>query len=641
MDISKLQENWNEYVSSLKTKDIIKILDILADAYYNTDEPLVEDYIYDKIYEYLKIRDPKNKYFNKVGVDIKKTFEKLPYEMGSLTKLKISDDINRWIKRYNGPYIVSDKLDGVSGQLYKNLDGQINLYTRGNGINGQNISHLIKYLFNDAILDKLPKGISIRGEIIINKENFAGIKDMKNARNAISGLVNAKQYNTSIANKATFVAYSILSPNYFYDEQIKLLQQYGFTTVYNLKLNEIKKETLENILLKRKIDSLYEIDGIVCISNSEIYTQTGGYPDHTFAFKMLTQDQLVETMVLDVLWTPSKDGYINPKIVIEPVDIDGVTISKANAFNASFIEQNNIGKGAKILITRSGGVIPDIYDVILGSKDGPLFPNYPYKWDNNHVNIILTNECNTNGKQIVKIKQLEHYFSTTGVKFLSEGILTKFVDNGYNNLEKILKANKEQLYEINGFGKKLITKIYDEIDKSFETMDLATFMAGSNKLGRGFGVKKISAILEVYPNILNDTFDSKDEFIKKIIAIKGFSDITANQFCSNFDKFKDFYIKISKIKDLKRFESLKVTNINTNKELKFNNYKFVFTGFRNDDIQKYIIENGGSVSNSISSTTNILIHADNMDTTTTKFKMAIKKNITIISKSEFEKKYMS
>jgi DNA ligase (NAD+) len=652
LDINELENNPIKYANSITVNELVETLEMLSNAYYNTDEPIVSDEIYDKLFEILKKRDPKNKYLKNIGAPIKGTKElvKLPFEMGSLTKIKPGDkELSKWIKKFKGPYHLSDKLDGVSAQIYKKQSGEICMYSRGNGKEGQNISHLLKYVVSSETLKKIPLGSSIRGELIISIINFKKIKkQMKNARNAVAGLVNAKNFNENIAKITEFVAYAILNPSNYYREQIKLLESYKFNVVVNKPIkDEITEDFLKEYFEDRKKNSAYDIDGMVCVDDSKIYPSTGGYPAHSFAFKMITKDQIAITKIIKVLWKPSKDGYLKPKIKIKPVELVGVTVEYATAYNAKFIVDNNIGPGAKIKIIRSGDVIPKIMEVITGAKNGPQMPEFPHQWNKTKVDLILKdnndsdydsdNSDANNGQQMVIIGLLIHFFLKIGVKFLSKGLIEKFVENGYDSVIKILKADKKKLYKISGLGEKSIDKIYEEIDRAFNEMTLEQFMGASNELGRLLGSIKLKLVVAAYPNLIEEfqNYD-KEEIAEKIIKIEGFSNKLSNQFAENFQNFIEFYNEIAKVKDLSRFNNIKIKKANG----PFNGKSFVFTGFRDENMAKFITDNGGEIKTSVSGNTYMLIHKDDANVSNNKFIKAGEKGILITKKSDFIKKFM-
>ena len=160
----------------------------------------------------------------------------------------------------------------------------------------------------------------------------------------------------------------------------------------------------------------YETDGVI-VMDDKIYKRSANNPDHGFAFKMVLSDQTAEAKVLDVIWTPSKDGYLKPRIQIEPIQLGGVKIEYATAFNAAFVEDNKLGIGSVILLVRSGDVIPHIMKVIKSSSTAKM-PDVPYNWNNTHVDIMLEN---AEDDDTVKLKNITGFFRGIGVEGLSSG----------------------------------------------------------------------------------------------------------------------------------------------------------------------------------------------------------------------------
>lgn len=631
------------FAQNVEIDELENILIQLSDSYYNDENRstnIVSDKIFDKLKDILKKRDPKNNFLKLVGAPIKGTKEKvkLPYEMSSLLKLD-EKELIRWINKYGENIIVSDKLDGVSAQLYKNTKGEIFMFSRGDGIEGQNISHLISFMFSDDLLNNLPNELSVRGELIISKNDFNKISSyMKNARNAVAGLVNSKTVDKNVANITQFIAYSIMNPRLKQSEQMTLLKKYNFDTVEYKILKSFDYDKLSDYLIKRRLESEFEMDGLVCVDNSKVYKNVSGYPDHAFAFKILLDDQIAISTVKQVLWMPSMNEYLKPKIEIKPVELLGTTITYATAHNAKFIVDNKLGKGAKVKIVRSGDVIPYIYEVIKPAKEIQM-PDYPYKWNSTKVDLILK-KLDGDGKRIVIIKLIVHFFKTIGVKYLSEGLITKFVDMGYDTIEKIINADHNDLLNIEGFGDKMINKIYDEIDTSLKEMSLSTFMTASHKFGRGFGIKKIKEVINTYPNILNEKW-TEETMINKLLEVPGFSDISAQTFSKKYPDFIVFYEQMNKIIDLSRFKKnikKKTKNDKSDNKL-FTNQHIVFTGFRDKELENIIENNGGKITTSVSKNTSLLIYSDNVDIKNSKFKKAQELKINMISKSDFINKY--
>jgi NAD-dependent DNA ligase len=640
--------NLNEYVGNLVSSKLEKILRDLSSEYYNKGISLVSDEIFDFLKEKLEEIDPLNDFLNEVGAPIgEKEKVKLPYPMGSLDKIKPStNELEKWKDSYKGPYVISDKLDGISAQLYI-TEKENKLYTRGNGEFGQDISYLIEYLFDSSKFpkDKLP--ISIRGELILSKKNFEKVKDkFKNARNAVAGYVNSKKVDKTLSKLVEFIGYTVIYPTLTQENQMKFLKTFkGLKKVVEYKLlkdKELTNDVLSKYLEERRNKSDYEVDGIVVYDSSDAYKHMAGNPSHGFAFKSILSDQFAEALVIDVIWEASMDGYLKPKVQINPINLVGVTITYATAFHAKFVEENNLGPGSVIKIIRSGDVIPHIMEVIKPSTSGkPKMPDTEYIWDKNHVNIIIKNINKSEYLNTIKAKKMDYFFSVLEVKNISLGILTKLVDNGYDNIIDILSADKKELENIDGIGKKLIEKIFDNINEVMKNMTMEKLMAGSHVFGTGIGERKIKLIIKEIPNILN--IKDKKELKDMVLKIDGFSDISADKFVNNLDKFKIFYKELKEIYDLDYIEE-KLKKDDKKKDTKdeskniFENMKIVFTGFRDKELQEKIEDLGGSVSTSVSSKTNIVVHADN-EKNSSKLEKATQLEIKIMSKSEFKKKF--
>ena len=630
--IKKILNDPFNYTKSLSITKIVTILKYLSQSYYNTSDILVPDNVFDIIKDVLKEKDPENKFLEEVGAPISKQKVKLPSYMASLNKIKPdTNSIDTWKNNYPGPYTLSDKLDGVSGLLCK-CNNKVTLFTRGNGEYGQNISHLIPYVIHSN-LSFLPNNVEIRGELIITKKDFLKIKDtMANARNAVAGLVNAKHFSTIVAKITRFVSYSIIKPRYKYSDQMQYIKDYGLQVVHNKTCKDISNDILSNLLINRRKDSVFDVDGIVVLDNSKIYTHTNINPKHGFAFKQVMTDQIAEVTVLDVLWTPSKDGYLKPRIKIEPITLVGVTINYATAFNAKFIVDNKLGPGAIIKLVRSGDVIPHIMKVISPASNGEAkLPSSPYKWNKTKVDFVLQ-DFHGDQKNVVTVKKLRYFFKTLNIKYLDEGILTLLVNNKIDTIEKIINSDAKDFSSIPGLGDKIYFKIIDEIEKGLGNTTLDVLMSASQCFGRGLGSRKIKLILKTYPNIMVKNW-TKSTLKEHVLTIKGFDEITASQFSNNFQKFKTFYESLSEIVEIDYLKNNNVQIISN----KMENQTIVFTGFRDKDLESKVENMGGKVTNTVSSNTTILVHNDDNDLLSSKFIKAKKSNIKIITKTNFVK----
>lgn len=629
--------DYYENVNNLSIEELEEIIDYTSDLYHKEGKSVITDAEYDILIDFLKLKSPKSKLLKKIGANIKKDKEKvkLDYHLGSMDKIKIGDKkLDSWIKKYNPPYNISDKLDGVSGLLiYENND--ISLYTRGSSTEGFDISHLIKYLnlpsYEDVSKYFKASKIAFRGELIMKDSIFTHnwSDKMKNARNTIAGLVNSKTINPELANDTDFIVYEVIDPFYPIDKQLKIISDLKFKTAPNKNINvELTFEYLSNYLKDRKSKSDYIIDGIIITAISNKKRNTKDNPDYAFAFKDISEDQIAITKVLDIEWNASKDGYLNPILILEPVTIGGVEIKRVTAHNAKYIVDNVLGVGSKIELIRSGDVIPYIKTVLKKSTNGkPKLPDGEWHWNDTEVDIILDN---LNDEDVL-VKNLYYFFSKLETEGLGEKVLQKMVDANIDSIVKILSASKEDLLKVEGIKDKSADNILKAINDSIHNIPLFKLMVASNKLGRNVGIHRIKQVLEKYPNLLIDYKKwTKKEFIDNLKDIDGWEDKTSTLFVTNFPKFTKFYESISKFITLEK-------TIVTKKGNKMLNKIIVLTGFRDKELENLIENEGGKVNSTVSKNTDFVVVKDKsiLDNPTEKIKNAQKLNIKIYTKDDF------
>ena len=528
--ITNFKTDGMSYLETLNETYLENIIRYANTAYYNTKKPLITDNEFDIIKEYMERKYPENEILENIGAEVLKNKVELPYEMPSMDKIKPdSNALQNWTKKYSGPYVISSKLDGVSG-LYTTEGSKPKLYTRGNGKVGQDISYLLSVL-------KLPKekDIVVRGEFIIPKKVFEDkyLKTFANARNLVSGIINSKKIDEKTKD-LDFVVYEVIQPEIIPTRQMNKIEELGFKTVLHQDDNALTNEKLSDILIDWRTNYEYEMDGII-VSDDKIYKRKSGNPDHAFAFKMVISDQVAEAKVVDVIWQASKNGYLKPKVQIEPVKLGGVTIQYATGFNAKFIESNQIGIGAIIQIIRSGDVIPFIQSVIQSAEKAKM-PNEEYHWTDTEVDIIVNN---IDENDVVKEKNITAFFTSLKVDGLSSGNVKRFMKAGYKSISGILKMSKEDFEKIEGFKSKMIEKVYTSIQTKVKEASLLDIMVASNMLGRGLGERKMKPIIEAYPNILTTT-ESNDKKIKMLQEVNGIGIENAKSFVINIPRFLEF-----------------------------------------------------------------------------------------------------
>jgi len=637
--------NFEWFYSNKDTFTIKQLEDIITkarEAYYNKSKPIMDDDVFDALFELLEEKDPHNKLLINVGANIgdKKAF-KLPYFMGSMNKYKDEKSIKNWVSKYkNEDYIITDKLDGISVLLHFNkANKKYHLYTRGNGIYGTDITHITKYINKLPSITQLHKAtkedLYIRGELIISKELFTKYyKTSTEARNVVSGLVGAKTKKEDELKYIDFIAYAVYKPDNLTPlQQLQLIESYKFTSVHYSCVNELTLNNLSNVLQERKASGAYQIDGLVIYFNKYYQVVEEENPKHAFAFKSILTQNTAQVIVKDVEWNISKDCYLKPIVHFDPIVLDGCTIQKATGKNAAFIQQNKINIGSKILIVRSGGVIPDIVKVLTTSEN-PLFPDISinnYHWNENMTDLVVEN-CDSDD---YKLRRIEFFFKNIEAKNISIGILKKLFDAGFDSIFKILYITKQQIItaNIDGFKEKLISNIIDSIKNALDNLTLDKVIVASNELGRGFSKKYVTLLFNNFPD-LKTNIDARPTY-EQLISVKGFGDSIAKQVSQNYSILIDF-IKKNKLEHLYNTTN-EIIQTNTSNE-NINNKVFVFTGFRNKDIETEITQLNGKITNSISKNTDYLIVKDEAAKTNSNSKIdkAHLLNITILSLDELK-----
>lgn len=628
----------------------------LRTLYYN-NVPEVSDDEYDALLQLYK-----NKFnieYISVGAPLENSKKniKLPRYMQSLDKIKNTDEksFKNWLKKYPGPYVISDKLDGISCGMWGKKT-----FTQGNGFIGVDISHLNNILGNKNI-NGLP-----RGEIVISKKLFNEKYKNKysNPRNMVSGVV-GKKNKSSISNDLSFYAYNWspenkenpLSPF----NQFKFLENY-FKVPFYTRVPEISIDFLQNLYLKRKQEAEYDIDGLVVYNDEWEDIKNGELcPKNAFAFKM--DGQIATTTIKNIEWEVSKHGKLKPVAHFNEVNL-GVNINKSTAFSAKFVVNNQLGPGSVITIVRSGEVIPYIKNVVEPTKAQlPDFPwrwcktkemrlvkntinippyssiqnidgQYYYVWDKiSDVDIEIINNDDFHTKRM-DTQKIIHFFKTLGAKHIGEETIIKLINNGYDTLNKILLINKDDVLKIDGFKEKSSERLVLSIQSSVKDISLAKLVSATGILGEGVAEKKFQSILDLYPDFLDMTKNMNVEEIENMIKSVGGFDKKALVIALNINNLRKFLNDHSQI-SLKKTEK---QNINNNSLLL--GKTVVFTGFRNSDLEEKIKSLGGKVSSSVSKNTHYLIKAG-LDTSTKEVKAMNLKTVEILPLEDFLKKFIN
>jgi DNA ligase (NAD+) len=706
--IKKFMVNPEKFLKNLTIAEHVRFIQDLNLAYYFNGTSLISDQLYDYTLDKLKEIKPNHPILKEIGVSINQSKRKhiLPLYMMSMNKIKADNSVlSKWIHQYpptnidivkDKSYIVSDKLDGVSGMLVFKSDKideynrngnreigdpilydepKLYLYTRGNGRYGQDISHLIPFIKTlrkpvqkifDEFENKKKNGLllAVRGEFIISRTNFEKIKSrimgesesVINVRNVVAGICNSFRPDLGIVKYMDFVAYefssntNVMHPSH---NMRTLSDKYGFKVVhYNTIGDEISNDLLSDTLVERRKDSEYYIDGIIVQYNHTYLYFNYNNPDNAFAFKTIITMQSAEVMVLKVEWNLTKD-ILQPVVIFNPIEIGGVMVKKATGFNGKFIRDNCIGPGSCLEIMRRGDVIPHIQTIICKSANEiPAMPDsdgYPYIWNSSGVEVMLNISDprikNSKIDQEIKLKELETFITRIQFDGLNAGNIKILFDGGINTIKKFVNIlNSKDLIGIKSFGDTKCTTISKNISYRMSVISPITMMAASNKLGRGFSEKKITLIANYYPQVLQLIPESHLPSVKNLVAIKGIERKTAEQFIGNIPKYFEFIKEndLEKFLQLTTFQFVPVTNNdNDNTDIlngihgPFNGMHVVFTKIRDHELENIITEGGGTIDTTITSKTNITV-VPSEDTTSSKIDKANKLGIKIMSIDDFK-----
>lgn len=652
-------------------KELETLLQSASDSYYNTGKFLrvnvfkeypaawalldnefhmpkktitVEDDDFDAFRDELKLLKPTSKVLKAVGAKVKAGKGKPPkvklkHFMGSLDKIK-PEDADEWLSKNKGPYIVSNKEDGVSIQINYEAGQPTKAYTRGDGEIGQDITHLLAHM---NIPQTLKTSMDIRGEIIMPEAVFnakwskkkIGKEGFENARNMVSGLVNRKDVHEAVKD-VHVVVYNVLSPRGEPSAQLEQLTKLGFNVVPYKVYKTLTGAKLAEILKIRKKKTTRAIDGLVVERDQKVSLKAGANPSHARAFKMMMDEDVVTVPVKGVVWEESRHGTLKPRIEIDPIRLSGVTVTFATGHNAWFIQHGYrykdakknlpakfIGPGALIKIVRSGDVIPHVIEVVKGAKVADMPQNVDYTYGKNNVEIKINKKSN-----LSKVKRITYFFSKLKVDGLKQGIVQKLYDDGLDGILKIVRAKKERFLQVEGIQEKTAAKLRNNIDKMLSTATLPALMEASGAFGSGMGERRLIPLIKANPNIMEKNLSAKK--LREIaMNTEGFSDILSDQFANAFPRFVAFYKKLGV-----KAAAPAVTKV---VGAAFKDQVVAFTGVRDAEANKAIEAQGGKIATGVSSKTTMLITKE-LNSTSDKAKKARALGITVMSLDQLRKK---
>ena len=641
-----------------RMKELVSLLNKASRAYYQEAQEIMSNYEYDRLYDELKELEDElgitlsNSPTVNVGYEVVSELPKERHEspMLSLDKTKEVEELKNFVG--DQKVLMSWKMDGLTvvltyrdGKLYKAV-------TRGNGEVGEVITN------NAKVFKNVPVQIAYQGELILRGEAVIGYKDFekinqeiedvdaryKNPRNLCSGSV--RQLNNQITAKRNvmFYAFTLVQADGvdFQNSracQMEWLKSQGFTTV---EYYMVTRDTVEDEVAKfsSKIsENDFPSDGLVLTYDDIAYGRSLGrtakFPRDSFAFKW--QDEIRETVLREIEWSPSRTGLINPVAIFDPVELEGTTVSRASVHNISIMEELELGIGDRIEVYKANMIIPQIAENLTrsGVKDIPCkCPVCQGETKIRQVGNAKALYCMNPECQAKHVKSFALFVSrdALNIEGLSEATLEKFISRGYIHTFAYifhLDQYKEKIQKMEGFGEKSYKKLTESIEKARTT----TLPRVIYSLGiAGIGLANAKVICRELKYDVESLLKVSEEELNEI---QGVGEVLAKAFVGYFADAKH-------VENFRRLlNELTIPEETVTKQQIFEGVNFVITGsvkhFANRGEVKELIESlGGKVTGSVTSKTNYLINND-VTSTSSKNKKANELGIPIISEETFLK----
>lgn len=646
------------------------ISDLVADIKrynnaYRVGNPEISDSEYDRLVDELRNLDPDNEWFSTAepAPILTGRKRKLPIPMKSLNKVKSLFELQQWAKSLALPpttqLVITPKYDGVSW-----LHDEIHhtTYSRGGAENeGQDCTDHFNEggFFETTNLASFPASFTY-GELVFSREswenNMAGKKSIstgepyRSPRNTVAGFINRDEISEDIRH-TSFVRYGVdeKSLDYWtrYSDLLEDIsiefhqmlntpfgQKYPFVTVQLKDLNEGKLSEL--FLFWRQY---FYIDGLVLyIDDLSLWKvigrqQTSGNPLYAIAYKHPDFTESFETMVKGVNWRASKSGALKPVVNIETVDTGDCNMENPTGYNAGWLYDHHIAPGARILVTRSGGVIPKILETI--TLPNPIDEDKMWheihkcphcggetKFDDKEIELYCTNP-NCPGIRLAKII---FFFTTVGAENMGEETFAKLFDAGHTSIKAILNLTPDDILKIDGFGESMVNTILENNRNIIGGVDLATLMQASDCF-KGIGRIKAQKILDSLSPTLFDLFiRGKVECLSQQPEFKSPS-ITLQSFIDGIKAFHDFLMETG--------IDFKIPAHETVIDGKYSGFAVCFSGIRDKELEDSIIKQGGKIASGVSKTTTHLVVKDPAGTSS-KIGKAHQLNIPILTIDQFK-----
>lgn len=654
-----MQNRQSEKIERIKY--LADLLNRAAKAYYAEDREIMSNQEYDALYDELQELEQETGFLPAGSPTVRVGYEavdELPKEkheapMLSLGKTKSREELREWLQ--GNPAILSWKLDGLTVVLTYH-DGKLaKAVTRGNGEIGEVVTNNARTFKNIPLAIPFTGDLVLRGEAVITYSDFeklnAELEDAearyKNPRNLCSGSVRQLSSEVTAGRNVRFYAFSLVSASgaEFHnsrEEQFRFLAEQGFEVVEHYMVTE--ENILDTIeLFEKKIES-YDVpsDGLVLTYEDIAYGQSLGrtakFPRHSIAFKWA--DELRETTLKEIEWSPSRTGLINPVAIFEPVELEGTTVSRASVHNISILRGLKLGIGDRITVYKANMIIPQIAENLTCSdnvKIPELCPVCGGKTEIRQVNEVQSLYCTNEKCAAKRIKAFTLFVSrdAMNIEGLSEATLEKFVDMGfiqeYADLYH-LDRYKDQIVEMEGFGEKSYHNLADSINASRNTT-LPRVIYGLGIANIGVANAKMLCRHFSY-----DIEQLRNADVETLSAIEGVGEVIA----SAFVEYMQDEDNLQKIDHLLAELQVEVPVVEEGSQT-LAGLQFVITGSLNrfgsrNDLKEIIENKGGKVTGSVTGKTTALINND-ITSNSSKNKKAKELEVPILSEDDFLTEY--
>lgn len=655
-------ENRQQDKKAERIRELTQLLNKASSAYYAEDRELMSNYEYDRLYDELEALEKEtgivlsNSPTRHVGYEAVDELPKERHErpMLSLGKTKSREELAEWLGEQKA--LLSWKLDGLTIVLtYR--DGKMEkAVTRGNGEVGEVVTN------NAKVFQNLPVSISYAGELVLRGEAVITYSDFeeinrriedidakyKNPRNLCSGSVRQLNNEVTAGRNVKFFAFSLVKAegadfHNSREEQFLFLQRLGFETVeYRMVDSGSVGEAVGEF--EKKIES-YDVpsDGLVLVYDDIAYGQSLGatakFPRDSIAFKWA--DEVKETVLKEIEWSPSRTGLINPIAVFEPVELEGTTVSRASVHNISILKNLKLGIGDRITVYKANMIIPQIAENLTGSDTAEIPERCPVchgKTKISRINDVQSLYCTNEECEAKKIKSFTLFVSrdAMNIEGLSEATLEKFIGKGYiHEFADVFHLDRfqEEIVEMEGFGE----KSYQNLINSVEAARKTTLARLIFSLGiANIGLANAKMICRHYHDDWEEMLSAD---VEDLSGIDGVGEVIATGFYEYFQKKEN----------RRRWENL-LKEVEIEKEeidesaQTLSGMAFVVTGSlkhyeSRKELKEEIEKRGGKVTGSVTSKTVCLINNDNTSSSS-KNKKAKELQIPVLTEEEFIEQYL-